>query len=451
MAITSQYLFDTLKTFYAKEGVVNLLYRNSPVLAKLHQELISGEAAEFPAIYARSAGVGSNYITVKNNISRSARVKKFRITPANMFAGESFNAKEIQASNDQKGSFLPIAEVKMYSALESYRKIFAMALYNDGSGYIADLPATDTSGSAITSIASNAEVEIELPIYATMYIDVGSSIKIKADRFESDDTDTTTWEVTAIDDKKVTIKNVSGSTYTVSGTPVITVAGAISTKGDKLLPTGLAAWLPKTVTKGENFFGIDRSVARTRLAGSHIVAKSGEKKYETLQRAIAAVHRYGSKSDMIVMNDEDYIAMGAEIEEKTTFMKTVGGNSKGKANVGYDGFGFSVITNFLDNVIADQYCPKGTAYILDSTAINIWSFNDVKKILEEANVEGGKPSVASADGSLATRPHQLLVDSIFSIEDGVATEDGPASIVSVQTYPQFVITNPAECASVELN
>ncbi|MBQ0004158.1 MAG: hypothetical protein KBT21_11550 [Treponema sp.] len=448
MAITSNHLMDTLKTFYAKNGVGNLLFKNSPTLEVLHQEIVAGKTANFSAMYARSAGCGSNYQAVKEAVKRSGRVKEFAVTPANLFAAEVFGTKELLASQELKGAYLPIAELKMFSACEGYRKTIAMALFGDGTGYIADLPAEDADGATISSIANNDEVTIVLPIYATMYIDIGSSLKIKASKTAADDSKNVTWEVTAIDGQKVTIKNISGSTFTVSGTPVITLAGAISPTGDKLIPTGLAGWLPATVSSGENFFGVDRSIARERLAGTRITATASEKKYKTIQRAIAAIRRYGSKCDMIIMNDEDYLAMQEEIEEKTTFMKVDGGKGRTKAEVGYDSFGFSVVKNYLDNIIPDQYCPKGTFYVLDSSVVEVWAFNNAKKVATDGiGVEPGKPTVASSDADKATRPHQLLVDEIFSVEDGEATEDGPASIVSISTYLNFVITNPSVCAS----
>lgn len=446
---TSEYLMSALKTYYAKEGVTSLLYKNSPTLERIRQEQVAGKTANFAALYARSAAVGSNMLSVKAAIKKTGRTKEFQIDPANMFAGESFNTKELLASENLKGAYLPIAELKMFNACEGYRKSIAQALFGDGTGYIADVPATDYSGSAFTSLANNAEVSFKFEIYQTMYIDIGSSLKFKSSKTAADDSTEITFEVTAIDGQKVTIKNLSGSTYTRVAGDVITLAGAIGTSGNKLIPTGLAGWLPKTVVSGEDFFGVDRSIARDRLAGSHIVSTEGEKKYETIQRAIAAVRRYGSKCDLIVMNDEDYLAMAAEVEAKTTFQK-VNGGTKGKAQVGYDGFGFSVVTNFLDSVIADQYCPKGVAYVLDSNVVEMWAFNDAAKVAKDGiGEEPGKPSVVSGDADKPTRPYQLLVDSIFNVTDGEDTEDGVASIVTISTYLNFVVTNPSVCASIE--
>lgn len=452
MAITSAPLFDSLKTYYAKNGVTSLLYKNSPTLEKVEQDFVSGKTANFAALYARSAGVGSNLLAVEAAIAKTGRVKEFAVTPANMFAGESFGEKELLASRDNAGAYLPIAELKMFNACEGYRKNVAQAFFGDGTGYICDVPATDADGASFISLANNAEVTFLFEIYQTMYIDIGTSLKFKTSRTAADDSNAVTFEVTAIDGKKVTIKNVSGSTYSYQSGDVISIAGAISTSGTRLIPTGLAGWLPKTVTAGENFFGIDRSIARDRLAGSHLARDTGnnEKIYEVLQRAIAAVRRYGSKADMIVMNDEDYLTMAAEIEAKTTFQK-VNGGTKGKAQIGYDGFGFSVITNFLDQIIPDQYCPKGTAYVLDSQVVRMWAFNDASKIMKDGiGLEPGKPAVVSSDADKPLRPHQMLVDNIFTIKDGVTTEDGNASIVEISTFFNFVVTNPAVCASVEL-
>jgi hypothetical protein len=230
---------------------------------------------------------------------------------------------------------------------------------------------------------------------------------------------------------------------------VACIAGCSDSTGAGLLPVGLAGWLPKTnPSSGESFFGVDRSIARDRLAGTFING-NGQAKYKTIEDGILALRAMGSLCDKIVMNDEDYLDLAREIEAKTYFTKANGGEGKTKANVGYKDFGFSVSTNWLENVIDSPYCPKGTAYILDSGTIELWTLTNAEKVADGiSGNEAGKPDV-NGETDVQDKPYQLLVNDMFTINAGEDTIDGPAAVVALNFYGQFVITNPSVNAVVQ--
>ena len=249
-----------------------------------------------------------------------------------------------------------------------------------------------------------------------------------------------------------TVNCTSDTAATAASGSVVCIAGCTDSNGNGLLPVGLAGWLPtSTVASSDSFFGVNRSTARDRLAGSVITATSGEKKYETIQRLILALRRNGSLCDKIIMNDEDYLAMAAEIETKTNFMKVDGGKARQKAVVGTQDFGFSVSTNWLESVIDSPYCPKGTCYILSSDTVELWTYTNADKIADGvAGNEAGKPEV-NGDSDVATKPYQLLVDDLFTITPGTDTADGAAALVAMNFYGSFVVTNPSVNGVCTLN
>lgn len=445
MAISTEAgILAMLKTYYAKEGLVNLLYRNDPLLKEIKKERVEGKQQNFSALYSRGGAVSANYLTAKRLATQTAQAKEFQVVPGQLFAGCVFNNKELLASKSLKGAYINVASAKFFANAESFRKTLAVALYGTGHGELFTYKAGASDNIPVS--AADTEVTFNFPKFAIMGIDIGSELEIKDTVAGTGVANVLT--VTKINGTTVTakIKNaVTGSAYALAG-KVVALSGCTGSNGEALLPVGLAGWLPSgTVASTDSFYGVNRSEARDRLAGTVIdkSADSTSKKYEAIEEAILALRRMGSLCDKIVMNDEDYLAMSREIEAKTYFTKANGGEGKTKANVGYKDFGFSVSTNWLDNVIDSPYCPKGTAYVLSSDTIEMWTYTNADKVADGiSGNEAGKPDV-TGDTDVQNKPYQLLVDDMFTVNAGTDTTDGAAAYVALNFYGTFVITNPS--------
>ena len=444
MAISTEAgILAMLKAFYAKEGLVNLLYRNDPLLKDIKKERVEGKSANFSALYSRGGAVSANYLTAKRLATQTAQAKEFAVTPGQLFSACVFNNKELLASKSLRGAYINVASAKFFANAESFRKTLAVALYGTGHGELFTYAAASTD--TIPVAAADSEQTFTFPKYAIMGIDIGSELEVKTAANATSAANVLT--VTKIDGVtvKAKIKNaVTGSAYSLAS-KVICLAGCTDGSGNPLLPIGLAGWLPSgTVSSSDNFYGVNRSEARDRLAGNVIIAGSGEKKYEALERAILAVRRMGGIADKIVMNDEDYLAMAQELETKTYFPKT----GKTKAQAGFEGFGFAISTSWVDNVIDSPYCPAGTAYVLSSDTVELWTYTNADKVADGIpGNEAGKPDV-TGETDIQNKPYQLLVDDMFTVSPGTDTADGAAALVALNFYGTFVVSNPANNAVV---
>ena len=429
-------LIQMLKTYYAKDGLVNLLYRNDPLLKKLKKTRIVGKNANFSALYSRGGAVSANFTVAKSIATKTAKAAEFTVEPGQLFSCCSYGNRELLMSRALKGAYINIAQAKFFASCESFRKTLAVSLYGNGYGKIATLTSDITFTDGVGTVT--------LPQYAIMAIDIGTKLVFKKEETDTESSATVTAEVTAIDGTTVTLSS-DQTTIAYASTPVVCLKG--SCDNGPLLPRGLDAWLPaKALSSNDSFFGVKRSVARDRLAGTFIDDSSNSdtdyKMYKTLEKGILALRRMGSLCDMIVMNDEDYLKLAQEIDEKTRFMKVDGGK-KGKATVGYDGFGIAISSNFLDNVIDSPYCPSGKAYILDSSTVELWTYTNADKVNDGiADNSAGKPDV-SGENDAQNKPYQLLVDDMLSITPGEDTINGPASVVTLSFYGQIVVTNPS--------
>lgn len=437
MAISANASILAMLKVYYKDGVENLMFRNSPVLKKIKKERVEGKTQNFSAMYGRGGAVGGDFLVAKNNAATVSKAVEFAVEPGQLFSVYTMNSKEVQASQTKRGAYMKIAGAKMFAASESFRKTLAAALYGTGYGEIC------LTGAA-WAFTSGTAADITLPDYAIMAIDIGSQLEVK--------------EVLNNNAKKVTltVESINGNTVNVTPDTTVTVLAtdyvvlAGSNDGNApLLPVGLAGWLPTTrPVAGTSFFGVDRSIATDRLAGAFYDASAiNEKKSVTVQKLLQKCRRQGSQADLIVMNDSDFLEFSAEIEATNTYFTQTSTKAKREANVGFDKFSASFSTNYIENIVDDPYCPKGRFYILDTEYVALWSYTNTDKVND--GIEGnnpGKQDPMEMDGEGKTEtPYGLIIDDYLNIQPGQATSNGPAMDVTLQMFGSFVVTNPSVC------
>jgi hypothetical protein len=490
-----------LKVWY-KDGVENLMFRNSPVLKMIKKERVEGKVQAFNAMYGRGGAVAGNFKLAALDAADNTKDAEFGVSPGQLFSCYSITAKEIVAARTQRGAYMPIAGAKMFTAAEAFRKTLAAALYGMGYGEIAYVKATATTVSAAAdsvefftnanppvrtlAVANAATADLYLTDTALMKIDVGSNIVLKeyitsADGYTgvASSGNNFVLKVTKLDGKiahcNVIVKASSGS-YISEGSVVADtvlvacIAGCCSSSTDatgvaeRYLPVGLSAWLPylgnrATSDAGWNkyistsFMMVDRSVSTERLAGQFTLAAddgtSVEPIYMTILRLIRLCRRAGSLCDMIIMNDEDYMALGQELTKYQShgIYSDIKNKGKNTPTVGMSSLQVGFSTTWLEKCIDDPYCPKGVIYIVDSEALKLWSYTNVESTLQDnvAGNEPGKPDVTEQGDKTPEKPYQLLIDDFITIDGGEDTIDGAAARVTMNFFGSFVVLDPAVC------
>lgn len=451
---TNDAILSMLKVYYAKDGLQNLMFRNDPVLKGIKKERVEGKVQNFSTMYGRGGAAGGNFTAAAALAATVSKNAEFSVTPGQLFSVYTMNSKEVQASKTKRGAYMKVAGAKMFAASESFRKTMAAALYGSGYGEIAVL---GTANAALTYTVGTA-MDITLPAHAIMKIDVGSQLEVAANKNSA--STNAVLNVNSINGNIVNVTPVSAGT--VAATDIIRIAGSVDSNGNPLLPMGLDGWLP---VKGNRtgaawntlitttFFNVNRSVAPDRLAGGFIAATSGEQKYKTLQRAIQVGRRQGSLADLIVLNDNDWLALADEIGNKNQYFTQTSTKARREANVGFDKFSASFSTNYIENIVDTPYCPEGRFYVLDKAAVELWSYTNAEKI--DDGIEGnnpGKPDPADADNAGKEHdPYGLIIDDYLNIQPGQNTIDGPASQVTLQFFGSFVVTNPSVCVVGEFD
>lgn len=448
MAISTNDNIKALLKVYYKDGVENLMFRNSPLLKKLQKNRIEGKTYNFSAMYGRGGAVAGDFTKARNLAASVSKNVEFAVEPGQLFSVYTMNAKEVQASVTRRGAYMKVAGAKMFAASEGFRKTLAASLYGRGYGELCFAPAS-------VSFTQDTAADITLPMDAIMKIDVGSELVIKTSVAGDSTSIKATLTVNAITGTSVNV--TPSATYETAATDVICLAGSMDASGAPLLPVGLGGWLPAVSSRtglnwqtyiNTKFYNVERKAAPDRLAGAfYAEASSTAKKTDAVEALLMQVRRQGSLADMIVMNDEDWLAMSAEIATSNTYFTQTSTKESKKAAIGFDSFAASFSTNYVENIIDDPYCPKGEFFILDSTAVEFDTLTNTDKV--EDGVAGnnpGKPDPMSDENNgHEADPYKLIIDDYINVQAGEADVNGPCSEVTLMLFGTFAVTNPSNC------
>ena len=438
-----------LKTWY-KDGVENLLFRNSPVVKKIKKTRVEGKEQAFSALYSAGGAVGANFNKAKARAAVTSRNVEFKVTPGQLFSCYSMNQQEVQASLSKKGAYMKVAGNKMFSANESLRKMLAGAFYGNGHGLIGSvaIPAGDgitwsANGTQTFTVQGSCAMKLAVGMGVVFTVEVGD---------ESDSLGPV--EVTAINGTSVTFKNTTSASIslTAATTYYICYEGSTDASDNPLLPVGLAGWLPYVASRtgetwttyiGTSFFGVNRSVNVESLAGNFYKPAASEDAFKTVEELIRRCRRYGSQADMIVMNDADWKTV-AQTTSLTNAYVTNGLDKKVKQTKGTSTLNFAFSTSWIENVYDDPYCPEGVFYVLDMETIEFWSYTNVEKFDNDgiAGNEPGKPEIPDVDGD---EKHEmgLIFDDILNVQPGSGSDNGPDVLVTLSVFGSFVVLNPS--------
>lgn len=441
---TSLNVQNLLRTYY-KDGVRNLVLRESPVVRNINTLRVEGKEVAMAAVYGAGGAVSGNFTQAKAQSTETVRNAEFKVTPGQLFSVYSMNAKEVQASLTKRGAYMKVAGNKLFAATSALRRTLAASFYGDGYGVIGKMPssATITAASAVEVTFADPSIPAKL--------DVGSIVQLKADKTTAD-ANATKAEVIVIDGNKVSLKAAS-SDIAVTNSTLVQIHGSVDASGNPLLPVGLEAWLPTDRTSlGTTFMNVNRSIAPDRLAGSLIddSATNTATFKSSIKKAIQAVRRHGSLADLIIMNDEDFAKFSDQIESTNTFFTKTSTKESKKASVGFGEISASFSTNFIENIVDDPYCPKGVAYVLEKDSVEFWSFTNTD--FEDNGIVGnnpGKQDVMDFDNEgKANEPSKLLIDDFITVQPGEGDQNGPNVIVTLQCIGTFAVLNPGNCAVI---
>lgn len=266
------------------------------------------------------------------------------------------------ASATDKMTFIEGAKLVIDSAIRSCTNSLASALFRAGTGTIGTI--TTISTGAITLSNANDIVQFEVNMTLQAAATDGGTPRAALGYVVSVNRAAGTMVVT----------DTQGSTTpaTPSGW---TTGDSILVQGDSNLKiSGVSAWIPYTTPSATLFYGVDRSVDPTRLAGQRYDG-SAQSIEEALIDAQSLTAREGGKPETCITNFASYSALEKALGAKVQYI-----DLKGPAEISFRGIMING-ANTMIKVFPDRNCQPNTAYLLQMNTWKLECLGDAPQIL----------------------------------------------------------------------
>lgn len=378
--------FDSfLKETYSPEAVEDLVYKDNPLFAlvKKHEEF-GGKNKNIGLIYGNPQGRSATFSNAQTRgAATSSQVTDFTLTRVSDYSIATIDNETLLASKGDKNAFLEATTTEIDGAINSLTRSIATAMYRTSAGEIGQVSAepAEAASTVITMKSAGDITNIEVG----MALNIHSALSGGSQR--SLDGSTTQMIVSAVDRSNGTF--TIGTAYDSSGT--IAANDYIFVEGDRGAKiSGLASWLPTTApTSGDSFFGVDRSVDVTRLAGVRYNGSS-DPIDEALIEGASRVAREGGKVDHCFLSYSKFAelekALGAKVQYVDLSMS---------AEVGFRGIQIHGPRGTI-KVVPDMNCPDDKAYMLQ---LNTWGLHSIGKAVRAIDTDSLQMlRQASSDG-----------------------------------------------------
>ncbi len=311
----------TLKELYSDDAWVmkDLVFNRNPGLALMPKDEsemgLGGKYFPIPVLYDTGAGRSANYGNAQT-YQTAPQTSEFNVTRIQNYSLATLTGDFLRASAQNIGAFMPGAELNVKAAFQSIGNDLAHDLYGDGSG------TRGTYGLGAGSITSGVIVLDSLGQVYQFAIGMALVSFSVSGLTPTISTSGNLGYVIAVDTSAGTI-TVSATQGGNAGTPtnwstsfpylaqvgdVNFVSSGLSS-ANMLKIAGFAAWVPLTAPGGgDNFFGVNRSVSPTKLAGLRVNA-SGESIQDGLIDATNQLAAQGNEAgdpDFIFINPVSY-------------------------------------------------------------------------------------------------------------------------------------------------
>lgn len=377
-----------LKELYSDDSWVmkDLVFDKNPFLAicpKDETEMgMGGKTFPIPVMYDTGAGRSAALGTAQT-YQTAPQTVEFQCTRVSNYSVATLTNDFLRASAASIGAFMPAAELNVKSAFRNISNDLAHDMYGDGSGI------RGTYGLGNGSISSGV---ITLDNLGQVYqFSVGMalvSFSISS-QTPTQSTGAALGYVIAVDTGLGTV-TVSASQGGNAGTPsswsttfpYLAQAGDVNfvsnglASANMLKIAGLGAWLPATAPGGsDNFFGVNRSVSPTKLAGLRFAGGQQESIQDALIDAVNQLAAQSSEAgdpDYILMNPVSYQTLLKQLTAQANYVSV----KHDEIDISFKALVLPTANGEIA-ILQDRNCPAQTAFII---TLKTWKLRSLGKV-----------------------------------------------------------------------
>jgi len=378
----------TLKELYSDDAWVmkDLVFDKNPLLAILPKDEtemgMGGKSFPVPVMYDTGAGRSAALGTAQT-YQTAPQTVEFQCTRVSNYSVATLTNDFLRASASSVGAFMPAAELNVKSAFRNISNDLAHDIYNDGSGSRGSYGLG--SGSISTGVITLDNLGMVYQFAVGMAL-VSYSVSAQT---PTQSTSAALGYVIAVDTGLGTV-TVSATQGGAAGTPTnwstsfpyLAQAGDVNfianglNSSNMLKVAGLGAWIPSTAPGGsDNFFGVNRSVSPTKLAGLRFVGGTGESIQDSLIDAVNQLAAQSSEAgdpDYIFMNPVSYQTLVKQLTSQANYVSI----KHDEIDISFKALVLPTANGEIA-IMQDRNCPAQTAYIL---TLKTWKLRSLGKV-----------------------------------------------------------------------
>ncbi len=266
-------------------------------------------------------------------------IKDFTVTRKKDYVIGSVDAEAMMASRSQRGAAAQALKTSVDGSLYEFGRSMASSLWGNSGGSRGQIGSISTDTITLKNASEVVNFEIGMTLVSSENDGSASAHTLQTGELV----------VTAVDEDAGT---VTCSQNITTGIAAADADDYLFRKGDfQNMLAGVFGWTPTTTpTTGDSWFGVDRSVHPTRLAGSRVVGSGTIE--ETVFDACARLARSGGRADTLWLNPLRFAELCKNIQAKVQYP-----GAGGSAEVGFSGFAFPGPMGMV-KVMIDPNCPN---------------------------------------------------------------------------------------------
>lgn len=375
MAVLDQTaLAAVLKTQYTQSKVNNLCYPESPLFAKVKKRTDFVGANKVVAFqYGSPQSRGFDFTSALANMNTS-QYAKVTVTRAKDYAFAQITTEAAESAGTDAGALLNALKKEIDNAMYTASRSIAAQLFRNGGGARGQISAASNTGTATITLTNvNDIVNFEKGMVLNTATTDGTSGSKNSGTVTVASVDRDAGTITATGNWTAGIASAAANDYIFQN-------GDFEATNSGMM--GLAGWIPPTAPGGgDSFFGLNRSVDPTRLAGLRYTANAGGPIEETLIKCAARLAREGAMPDLAVINPIDYGNLVVALGNKVCYERM---SSADEPAIGFESVKLMGAKGPI-NIVSDLNCPSGAGWMLTS---KVWSFETLKGAPRILNLDG---------------------------------------------------------------
>lgn len=381
-----------LKELYSDDSWVmkDLVFDKNPHLAivpKDETEMgMGGKSFPVPVMYDTGAGRSAALGTAQT-YQTAPQTVEFQCTRVSNYSVATLTNDFLRASAASIGAFMPAAELNVKAAFRNISNDLAHDLYGDGSGTRGSYGIGAGSITAGVIVLDNLGMVYQFAVGMAL---VSFSVSAQT---PTQSTGAAIGYVIAVDTGLGTV-TVSASQGGAAGTPsnwsssfpYLAQAGDVNfianglNSSNMLKIAGLGAWIPSVAPNGsDNFFGVNRSVSPTKLAGLRFQGGASESIQDALIDAVNQLAANSSEAgdpDYIFMNPVSYQTLVKQLTSQANYVSI----KHDEIDISFKALVLPTANGEIA-ILQDRNCPAQTAFILTMKSWKLRSLGKVPQFL----------------------------------------------------------------------